>query len=68
MRFKKKNIIIIGIVLGIIAGYAYWSFIGCSSGSCGMTSTWYGSSLVGGAVGYFIGDSIKLNDKEKVKD
>lgn len=52
----KKAIIItgIGIVVGAIAGYLYYFYIGCASGTCSITSkplnsTFYGA-LMGGLI------------------
>lgn len=39
------------VLLGVAAGYAYWYFIGCNSGSCPITSNWYTSVTYGGIVG-----------------
>ena len=47
---------VIGIILGIIGGYIYYIKIGCSSGSCPITSNPYMSMLWGGIIGYLIGD------------
>lgn len=65
--FKKKKTLIVlsGISIGLIGGYLYWKFIGCTNGTCPLTSQWHTSSLFGGAFGYLIADSIKLKEKEK---
>lgn len=49
----KKGYIItgIGIVVGLIAGYAYYHFIGCASGTCSITSKPVNSTLYGGLMG-----------------
>jgi hypothetical protein len=67
--FKKKKTLIVlsGISIGLIGGYLYWKFIGCTSGTCPLTSQWHTSSLFGGVFGYLIADSIKLKEKEKKK-
>ncbi|WP_339887899.1 DUF6132 family protein [uncultured Flavobacterium sp.] len=46
----KKGYIItgIGMVIGLIAGYAYYYFIGCVSGTCAITSKPLNSTLYGG--------------------
>ncbi len=44
LRFK---IIGIGAVLGAAAGYAYYYYIGCSTGSCNITSDPINSSVYG---------------------
>lgn len=57
------------IIPGIIAGYLYWKYVGCTSSTCPITSSWHSMVLFGGLMGYFAGDSIddikKKRDKEK---
>ena len=40
-----------GVALGAIAGYAYYHFIGCTSGSCPITSNPWISTVYGAAMG-----------------
>lgn len=48
----KKGIIWgAGIVIGATAGYLYWYFVGCASGSCAITSSPVNSTLYGGLMG-----------------
>jgi uncharacterized membrane protein YedE/YeeE len=49
----KKAIIIIGIgiVAGAVAGYLYYYFVGCASGSCVITSKPLNSTLYGATMG-----------------
>ncbi len=57
--FIKKHIFIILFTLaGAIAGFFYWKFIGCESGTCMIKSKWYLSTLWGGAFGYLAGSII----------
>jgi len=42
---------LIGVVLGAVAGYIYWQQVGCSSGTCRITSIWYRSTLYGALMG-----------------
>ncbi len=51
--------IIVGTIIGGIAGYFYWKYIGCSSGSCAITSVWYKSTLYGMFMGGMIFDVIR---------
>jgi hypothetical protein len=44
----------LGIVIGGIAGYLYYHFVGCASGSCAITSNPYLSTIGGGFLGFFI--------------
>jgi len=56
---------IIGLVLGAIGGFIYYLKVGCSTGSCAITSNPYLSVLWGAAMGYLLGDM--FNSKKKVK-
>jgi LytS/YehU family sensor histidine kinase len=49
----KKGYIItgIGIIVGLIAGYLYYHFVGCLSGTCAITSKPINSTLYGGLMG-----------------
>ena len=52
MIIIKKNILTIaGILLGALAGYIYWQQVGCSSGSCAITSKPVNSTLYGAVMG-----------------
>ena len=51
---KNWHIVLLSL-LGIAGGYLYWRMIGCSTGSCPITSHWYSSSAVGGVMGYLSG-------------
>jgi len=50
----KNKLTIIGVVIGSIAGYLYYHFVGCSSGTCSITSKPLNSSLYGGIMGGLI--------------
>ena len=60
---KKAIIVLSGIALGLVAGFAYWRFIGCQSGTCGITANWHTSTLFGGVFGYLFADSVKVKEK-----
>jgi hypothetical protein len=49
----KKAILItgIGIAIGAIAGYLYYFYIGCVSGTCSITSKPLNSTLYGALMG-----------------
>jgi hypothetical protein len=55
---------ILGIAVGAVLGYSYYYFIGCNSGSCPITSTWYISTLYGA----FTGLIISIPTKKKVQN
>ena len=41
----------IGVIIGLISGYLYYSQIGCESGTCAITSKPLNSTLYGGLMG-----------------
>jgi hypothetical protein len=49
----KKALIItgMGVAVGAIAGYLYYHFVGCASGTCAITSKPLNSSLYGSLMG-----------------
>ncbi|GIJ94581.1 DUF6132 family protein [Capnocytophaga stomatis] len=52
MKYLIKNKwIIIGVFLGAIAGYLYYYYIGCASGTCAITSNPLNSTLYGAVMG-----------------
>jgi hypothetical protein len=66
-RWLQKNKLgIAGLVVGGILGFAYYYFIGCSSGTCAITSRPLNSSLFGMLMGY-LAFSV-FQPKEKMKE
>lgn len=53
---------ITGIALGAVAGYTYWYYIGCMSGSCAITASPVNSTIYGAFMGGLI---VNLFRKEK---
>jgi hypothetical protein len=49
---KQHKLGIAGVVVGGLLGYAYYHFIGCSSGTCAITSKPLNSSAYGMLMGY----------------
>ena len=60
---KRKMIITIGVIVGGVAGFLYWKYVGCGTGNCAITSVWYKSTLYGMLMGGMIFDLIKDNLK-----
>lgn len=44
----------LGIIIGGIAGFAYYYFVGCASGSCAITGNPFMSTLWGALMGLFL--------------
>ncbi len=62
--FKNNFLYLIGAVFGAIAGYLYWQQVGCSTGTCPITSKPFNSSLYGAAMGALLFGMFK-NEKKK---
>ncbi|MEI6089980.1 MAG: DUF6132 family protein [bacterium] len=44
----------LGVIIGGGLGYLYYSFIGCSSGKCAITSSPYMSIMYGSFIGFLL--------------
>ena len=62
----KKNFIT--TVIGAVAGYCYWYFVGCASGTCAITSVWYRTTIYGAVMGWLLSDIIFKKDDKKAND
>ncbi len=47
------------IVLGAIAGYGYYRFVGCRTGACPITSSPYISTLYGAFLGFLASGGLR---------
>jgi Family of unknown function (DUF6132) len=47
----NNKLMLAGIFIGAVAGYLYWQQIGCSSGTCAITSKWHNSTAYGALMG-----------------
>ena len=51
--------LVIGVVIGGGLGFAYYKFVGCSTGACPLTSNPWISSIYGGALGALFASSFR---------
>lgn len=51
--WRKYGLLLIGGVLGAIAGYVYWYYWGCNEG-CTIRSVWWRMSLWGTLMGALV--------------
>jgi hypothetical protein len=66
MNHRKYLLNIIPVLTGAIGGLLYYTFIGCYSGSCAITSNPLLSTVYGGLVGFlFINFNKNKNKVEK---
>jgi len=62
---KKYKLELIGVALGSFAGWSYWYFVGCASGTCAITSSPINSSLYGAMMGGIILSMFKKDKKQE---
>ncbi|CAN5399486.1 DUF6132 family protein [soil metagenome] len=66
MKFILKNkLTFIGILTGAIGGYAYYHFVGCTSGTCAITSRPINSTLYGAMMGGLLFNILKTEKNER---
>lgn len=56
-------ITITGAVIGAVAGWLYWKYIGCASGSCPITARPLSSTLYGALMGALLFHTIAPGKK-----
>nr|WP_320037932.1 DUF6132 family protein [uncultured Bacteroides sp.] len=61
--FTQYRLVLLGVVIGALGGYLYWLYIGCSSGSCPITSSPLLSSLWGAVMGGLLFSIFKREEK-----
>lgn len=59
---------IIGIIIGAAAGFGYWYFIGCNTGTCAITSSPINSTIYGGLFGILLVNSFSGSKKESTEN
>lgn len=64
---KSYKLTIIGFLLGAIGGYAYYYFVGCTTGICAITSKPLNSTLYGALVGGLLLSVFNKEDQKKIK-
>jgi uncharacterized protein YcfJ len=62
---KNNRLLVAGIAIGAIAGYFYWQQIGCSTGTCMITSKWHNSTAYGAVMGGLL---FSMFEKKKKKE
>jgi hypothetical protein len=64
-KFIKTYLLsIVGVIVGAVAGYVYWKLVGCSSGSCAITSKPLNSTLYGAVMGGLLFSIFQNNNKK----
>jgi hypothetical protein len=63
--FNNNKLYVAGAIVGAIAGFFYWQQIGCSSGTCMITSKPLNSTLYGALLGVLVFGMFKKEDKKQ---
>lgn len=64
----NNKLAIAGVIIGAIGGYLYWQQVGCSSGTCAITSKWHNSTAYGALMGGLVFSMFKKEKKQKQAD
>ncbi len=64
---KKYKLTVIGVIAGAIGGYLYYHFVGCTSGTCPITSKPLNSSLYGALMGGLFFNIFQRENKQSNK-
>lgn len=54
-----------GLAIGAIAGYAYYYYVGCVTGSCPLSSNPWSMTFYGAVMGYLFLDLFRKKDPQK---
>lgn len=63
----NNKLTVIGAILGAIGGFLYYYFVGCASGTCGITSSPVNSTLYFAVLGGLIMNMIKPETKKSTE-
>ena len=63
---KRYGWTLLGIVAGMVGGYLYWRYVGCTTGTCPITSSPVNSSIWGAAMGGLLLSSF-MPEHRKIK-
>ena len=61
--FRNNKLLVIGVFIGAVAGYLYWNYVGCNSGTCMITSKWHNSTAYGAMMGGLLFSIFKKEKK-----
>ena len=62
---KKNRLTFIGLVIGAVGGFLYWKYVGCTSGTCPITSSPVNTTLWGAVMGGLLLNLFKTDSTPK---
>ncbi len=64
----RNKLLFIGAVLGAIAGFLYWKYVGCLTGTCAITSNPIRSTIYFAVTGASLFSLFKKSEKQLHND
>jgi len=64
---KQHTLTVVGIGLGMIGGFLYWKYVGCTSGTCPITSNPTNSTIYGAVLGGLLLSMFKKENGKETK-
>ncbi len=64
----KNKLLFIGAALGAIAGFLYWKYVGCLTGTCAITSNPIRSTIYFAVLGVLVFSLFKKSEKQLQND
>lgn len=65
MNYKNLSKKILPVIIGASLGFAYYYFIGCTTGSCPISSNPYASTIYGAVIGLIYTIPSKKKNKKQ---
>jgi hypothetical protein len=63
-QLYNRLVLAVGITAGALAGYLYYRFVGCTTGSCPITARPLSSTLYGALMGGLLAATFKKENKK----
>ncbi len=64
MKFVNNyKLAVLGVIVGAIAGFLYWKYVGCVSGTCPIKSSPVNMTLFGSVIGGLLFDMFRKKKK-----
>ena len=64
----NNKLYFIGTFIGGLAGFLYWKYVGCLTGTCAITSNPYRSTMYGAVMGSLILSLFNKSSKKQVQN
>ena len=61
---KKHLLTLVGVGLGTVGGFLYWKYVGCTSGTCPITSNPTNSTIYGAVMGGLLFSMFRKENKK----